>query len=112
MDTAGAHRCSSCSCDGAGALWILMEQTNEEADPMAAIFQGLGAVTALSPSNCFDSNKLHHPSRRSLSGRKASFFVVRSDGSVNFASNSRGHKAKQLITNAVAALSSFFFFGY
>ncbi|KAH7568565.1 hypothetical protein JRO89_XS06G0015700 [Xanthoceras sorbifolium] len=69
---------------------------------MAAIFQGLGAAAALSPSNCFDSNKLHLHSRRSLSGRKASFFVVRSDGSVNFASNSRGHKAQQLITNAVA----------
>ncbi|KAH7550330.1 hypothetical protein JRO89_XS13G0172800 [Xanthoceras sorbifolium] len=40
------------------SLQNTMQQTNEEADPMAVIFQRLGTATVLSSSNCFDSNKL------------------------------------------------------
>ncbi|KAF2316712.1 hypothetical protein GH714_042053 [Hevea brasiliensis] len=68
---------------------------------MTTIFRGLGALTA---SNSFDSKKLQLPSPRSFSERKASFLLVRSDGSVNLnlGSNSRARRAEQLITNAVA----------
>ncbi|PON69143.1 hypothetical protein TorRG33x02_259700 [Trema orientale] len=73
---------------------------------MATIFQGLGATTALSPkSNSLDSTKLHVPSSRtSLSGRKVSFFCIRSEGklSPNPGSNPRARRADQLVANAVA----------
>ncbi|CBI30917.3 unnamed protein product, partial [Vitis vinifera] len=42
---------------------------------MAAIFQGIGAAAAL-PS----AKKFHSQSRRFVSARKGSLFVVRSDG--------------------------------
>ncbi|XP_021912627.1 pyruvate dehydrogenase E1 component subunit beta-3, chloroplastic-like [Carica papaya] len=61
---------------------------------MAAIFQGVGAATALSHSKNFNP--------RFVSARKASFVVVRSDANVKFGSNLRGRKAEQFTTNAVA----------
>lgn len=40
------------------------------------------------------------------SGRKPWFLVVRSDGSVNLGSNQRSRRTQQLITNAVAVITS------
>ncbi|GMP73612.1 hypothetical protein CsSME_00031315 [Camellia sinensis var. sinensis] len=72
---------------------------------MAVVFQGIGAATALSSTNAFDSKRLLFSSRISLLERKSSFFVVRSDGRLKFGSNPRDRKADQLITNAVAVIS-------
>ncbi|KAF9663636.1 hypothetical protein SADUNF_Sadunf17G0072000 [Salix dunnii] len=73
---------------------------------MATIFQGLGGGAAAALTNSFDSKKLlSRSTRRSLSERKVSFPVVRSDGSVNLnpgGSNARARRVDQLITNAVA----------
>ncbi|KAG4196840.1 hypothetical protein ERO13_A06G196650v2 [Gossypium hirsutum] len=63
---------------------------------MAATFHGVGATVAAlssssSPSNSSGSKKLLSSPSRSFSVRKrASFTVVRSDGSVNFDLNSKG----------------------
>ncbi|KAM7505967.1 hypothetical protein LguiB_004871 [Lonicera macranthoides] len=69
---------------------------------MASIFQGVGATTALSSSNSFESKKFLVPSRISLSERKGGLFVVRSDARINNGSNQRSIKVDKLITNAVA----------
>ncbi|KAB1222597.1 Pyruvate dehydrogenase E1 component subunit beta-3, chloroplastic [Morella rubra] len=69
---------------------------------MATVFQGVGAATALSASRSVDSRKFHLPSGRSLSERKSSFLVVRSEGRVVPGTYARGRRAEQLITNAVA----------
>lgn len=69
--------------------------------PMGAVSQCFGAAAALSVSSV-NSRKLHLPSRRSFPGRKANFFVVRSDAGVSSGSNSKPRRADQLITNAVA----------
>ncbi|PKI31131.1 hypothetical protein CRG98_048473, partial [Punica granatum] len=68
---------------------------------MAATFQGLGAATALSLSGSFDSKRLHLLSRRSLSGRKTNFLVVRSDGRI-VSSSMPARRSQQFIANAVA----------
>ncbi|RVW34913.1 Pyruvate dehydrogenase E1 component subunit beta-3, chloroplastic [Vitis vinifera] len=65
---------------------------------MAAIFQGIGAAAAL-PS----AEKFHSQSRRFVSARKGSLFVVRSDGRPSLGSSPRSCGAQHLITNAVAA---------
>ncbi|XP_012451612.1 pyruvate dehydrogenase E1 component subunit beta-3, chloroplastic [Gossypium raimondii] len=78
---------------------------------MAATFHGVGATVAAlsssssssSPSNSFGSKKLLSSPSRSFSVRKrASFTMVRSEGSMNFDLNSKGRRAQQLIANAVA----------
>lgn len=70
-------------------------------DQMATVLQGVGAATALSASKAVEARKFHLPSRRSLSGRKGSSLVVRSEG--QRVSGLRARRAEQLITNAVAA---------
>ncbi|PNX56758.1 pyruvate dehydrogenase E1 component subunit beta-like protein [Trifolium pratense] len=74
---------------------------------MATLFQGLAAVTPLSQSNSIESNKLLFSSRRSLSERKGSNFVVRSDAKVNQVLKSgAARKHELLIPNAVATQGS------
>lgn len=69
---------------------------------MASVFQAVGAATALTSSNSFDSKKLHFTPRRLIAERKASFVAVRSDGRMNNGLSKIGGRPDALIPYAVA----------
>ncbi|KAH7842473.1 hypothetical protein Vadar_005672 [Vaccinium darrowii] len=73
---------------------------------MAEVFQAIGAATALSSTNVFNSKRVLFSYRRSVSERKTSVCTLRSDGSLFSGLSSRGRKAEPLTAVATKTESS------